>query len=832
MDVGSEESSAAKGVPCRCSVLSDVGKRRQENQDSYGYVHTHNGSLFLVADGMGGAQGGATASALAIEVIGKRAINAAGELSPESLVMAIRLANTAIHEHAKSSDKLSGMGTTLVALAIFSDKAVVAHVGDSRIYLLKNDNLVQLTRDHTLVQELMDAGTISAEQAENHPISHMLTRSIGPTPNVDVELQIYPLPLTEGDRFLLCCDGLTNHVEDDEIQRILETKEEPKDAAEMFVELANQRGGSDNITVQLVEICSYEQSARKELPDGKTEFVTSSEIKFDDDLIPEMPELEASGGGEDGDNEGEERARANGEDTSGSAVDSILFGENPTTEEVREHEKRAEEKLRAADAINTALGKDGQEAEPTVEGELESKGDEGVEEEEDDEFSFLDEEQVVPEDEAKRLKQVQMVGVTVIAIAVVAVIFIVLGQTGQRTKLRDVGTEPQMASNAGVAPAVTDPGTAEPVQTAPVEPVTAPDPTEATTPESGETTSTIDVPEATVVGDPSTNGEATTTSAPSSGQTKPDGGWPSANIIPENTVENDVKTAQTGTGQEAVAAANRLENKKSVIKEKIDVRREIEDLNYRLALLTLPTQMDVVKRKNKLTAELGEINKELGKASTAETKDDSDLWKMRKTSIEAGNFLEVAKEVAPEAPSLNSHIQMYEAAKMLAGNAASAAEASPGDEELASRKNTLAKELETHKEKLVGEVTKTVEQKLKEQQGGVSDPFSGYVDETSLKSRKDKIERQLKVIDSLSWGLSMERLEQQVKIEGEKKGLEKRLWELGLKVSDEEEAKILKSIAEGDDGVVEEAQAAPSENEAPKAAGEPSAKAETLPSPS
>ncbi|MCB0345757.1 MAG: Stp1/IreP family PP2C-type Ser/Thr phosphatase [Bdellovibrionales bacterium] len=796
MDVGSEESAGAKGIPCRCVVLTDVGKRRQENQDSYGYLHTPKGSLFLVADGMGGAQGGATASALAIEVIGKRALTAAGGLSPESLVTSIRLANSAIHEHAKSSDKLSGMGTTLVALAIFSDKAMVAHVGDSRIYLLKNDKLTQLTRDHTLVQELMDAGTISAEQAENHPISHMLTRSIGPTPNVDVELQIFPLPLTEGDRFLLCCDGLTNHVEDVEIQRILEAKDDLRDAAEMLIELANQRGGTDNITVQLVEVCEYEDSARKELSDGKIEFVKSSEIKFDEDVIPDMPDLGDSMF-DTGDVEEDEHQRTNGEDTSGSAVDSILFGENPTTEDVRNHEKRSEKKLRAEEAIKTSLGAD-EDSQPTVEGEIDSPGAErsAEDDEEEDEFSFLDKEEVATKDEEQSFKQVQMLGITVIAVAVVAVILVVVGQTSQRVRLNDVGTEPQIASNP---PEVTETVPSISVTDAEViEPEHAPEAVEPTT-EPGEASKSIDVPAATVVvpEDRSGSSNATEPSPTESSSGAEAEAWPTSNVIPDNNIEDDVKAAASHVDEKAAAAASeRLESKKQVIKQKIDVRRSIEDENYRLALLTLPSQLDVVKRKEKLTAELAEIDNELSKGKSEIASEDSAEWKMRKTSIEAGNFLEVAQEVAPQEEKIKGLVQMYEAAKMLSDNASSAAEASPGDESLSSRKLTLGTELETQKQNLIAELTKTVDAKIAEQRIEASDPFAGYIDESSLKMRKQQIERKLEVINSLTWGLSLERLEQQVKIEAKKKEFEKKLWELSLKVSDEEEDKILKSLSE------------------------------------
>lgn len=794
MDVGSEESAGIKGVPCRSVVLSDVGRRRQENQDSYGYVHTEKGSLFLVADGMGGAQGGATASALAIEVIGRRAVNGSGELHPDSLVAAIRLANKAVHEYAKTSDKLSGMGTTLVALAVFSDKAVVAHVGDSRIYLLKNDKLVQLTRDHTLVQELMDAGTISAEQAENHPISHMLTRSIGPTPQVDVELQIYPLPLTEGDRFLLCCDGLTNHVEDIEIQRILEQKDDLKDAAEMFIELANQRGGTDNITVQIVEVCGFDDSDRSELSAGEVRFVKSSELKFDEEAIPDLADLGPAGvSAAAAEAESLETDPEVEEEEGASAVDSLLFGSNPTRDDEINRERRAEKKKRAAEAIHTALGTEEKDSGAKVNGSSKA-AEQG---EEDDEFAFLDQESVQSEDEERKFRYVQYFGLAVIVVAVIAVIITVVGRTGERRRLQTVGLEPQHRPVPIEAPAAQTPGaSAGPDEQQPVEAASGSEQSPAKEPAQPQQTAAIDVPdtERPAAEPGETAGSKPEPAAPEVGAEQA-AAWPTADIIPDQQGAEVEAELASGVGPEAEAAASRIEARKKIVKQKIEIRQQIGDANYRLALLTLPSQVDVVKRREKLQEELAAVTQELEHGGAAGAGDGGALWKMRMTSIEAGELVPVAREVAAEEKSIAGLLQMYEAAKMLADNAAAAAEAAPTDSDRLARREALAKELETNRENLAAELKELVAGKINSLQAEAEDPFRGYLDASSLLARKQAIERKLKVIESLEWGLSMERLEQQVRIEAEKKELEKKLWELGLKVSDEEEDKILKRIA-------------------------------------
>ena len=237
-------------LPITSSGASDVGRVRSENQDSFASVRNEAYEAFIVADGMGGVEGGAIASQLAIK---KFIASLNGDISQESLTRAIQEANRAVFKRGQEDEHLAGMGTTFVALCFTGNGALLAHVGDSRAYRLRGEALEQLTRDHTLVQELVDSGALSPTQVENHPVSHMLTRSLGPTSSVIPECRCIHGGLQKGDRFLLCSDGLYNHVQADEIAQIIGGREDEQ-AVQELISLANARGGSDNITVMIVSL--------------------------------------------------------------------------------------------------------------------------------------------------------------------------------------------------------------------------------------------------------------------------------------------------------------------------------------------------------------------------------------------------------------------------------------------------------------------------------------------------------------------------------------------------------------------------------------------------
>ena len=296
--VGSDSSqtvATARSFKFREAVLSDVGLRRNENQDAFSIVHTSGTSLYLVADGMGGARGGATASSIAVNVISKHAFRDSGSISRASLKEAIERANAAIYQRSKRDEDLAGMGTTVVALAFVKDVAILAHVGDSRIYHIRVDTVRQLTRDHTLVQELVDSGAIPLEEAESHPIAHMLTRSLGPAESVDVEIQALGETLESGDKFLLCSDGLYNLVNEQEILREISSKS-PEDATRALINLALERGGTDNVTVQIVEVVkSNDDSFTVEYPsNGDLKAAKLQGVEFGglERLMDELKEFE------------------------------------------------------------------------------------------------------------------------------------------------------------------------------------------------------------------------------------------------------------------------------------------------------------------------------------------------------------------------------------------------------------------------------------------------------------------------------------------------------------------------------------------------------------
>jgi len=231
---------------------TDVGLVRSNNQDQLLVAD----GLYAVADGMGGHAAGEVASATAVRAL-EAAFEASDERSADALRNAVMAANRAVWEQAQAHRGMHGMGTTLVALAVVerqdSTRALaIAHIGDSRAYLYRQGELTQLTVDHSYVQELIDDGQISQAQAAVHPQRHVLTRALGVEPVVDVDL--IPLEPRHGDRYLLCSDGLPREVSDEEIAGVLGSVQDPSTAANKLVELAISHGGSDNITVVVVDL--------------------------------------------------------------------------------------------------------------------------------------------------------------------------------------------------------------------------------------------------------------------------------------------------------------------------------------------------------------------------------------------------------------------------------------------------------------------------------------------------------------------------------------------------------------------------------------------------
>lgn len=236
------------------SVGTDVGRSRDENQDSFGVVKSDKFKIFMVADGMGGVKGGAVASGLAIKTLENK-FQAVESLTPEDLASAVGIANLEIFKKGSEDESCQGMGTTFVGLAFSDTKLIISNVGDSRAYRIREDKIVQLTEDHTLVNDLLQNGAITEEQAVNHPVSHMLTRSLGPCADVAVEAFYCEDGPAAGDLYVLCSDGLYNVVKSDEILKLI--KENSIDeSVQKLIALANERGGPDNITVIVVAVSS------------------------------------------------------------------------------------------------------------------------------------------------------------------------------------------------------------------------------------------------------------------------------------------------------------------------------------------------------------------------------------------------------------------------------------------------------------------------------------------------------------------------------------------------------------------------------------------------
>ena len=252
------------------AAATDVGRMRKNNEDSY----LSSKPVAAVADGMGGHSAGEVASAIAIEelaALGDRGPWENETAATDDLKQAILRANRRIREMAASDHKLNGMGTTMVALLEDGDMVHVANVGDSRGYLLRQGELSQVTVDHSLVQELVDDGRLSPEDAERHPQRSVITRALGIDPEVEFDLFTYKLQV--GDRLLLCSDGLSDVVGTTQIRNVLLRVRSPQKAARQLVTVANEQGGPDNITVIVVD--AVDESALPEVEDDQTGDLTA-----------------------------------------------------------------------------------------------------------------------------------------------------------------------------------------------------------------------------------------------------------------------------------------------------------------------------------------------------------------------------------------------------------------------------------------------------------------------------------------------------------------------------------------------------------------------------
>ncbi|MCM1568962.1 MAG: Stp1/IreP family PP2C-type Ser/Thr phosphatase [Roseburia sp.] len=233
--------------------ITDIGRKRKVNQD---FVYTSESAvgvlpnLFILADGMGGHNAGDYASKAAVENMVEH-IRMAGEEQPARIFReAIQRVNELIYRKAGQESGMEGMGTTVVAASCIGDELQVANVGDSRLYVV-DDKMTQITRDHSLVEEMVRIGTIDREEARNHPDKNIITRAVGVSEAVEPDF--FTVGLKQGDIILMCSDGLTNMLEDEEIRMLLAQTGDIEEKARRLVDAANRNGGRDNISVILIE---------------------------------------------------------------------------------------------------------------------------------------------------------------------------------------------------------------------------------------------------------------------------------------------------------------------------------------------------------------------------------------------------------------------------------------------------------------------------------------------------------------------------------------------------------------------------------------------------
>ena len=246
---------------------TDIGLARSDNQDFLGKFPEDGGDgpnpkgqLFVVADGMGGHKAGREASELAVNTIGHAYYSAPTESIPESLQHAFQAANDKIYSQSTTSAEHSGMGTTCTALVLKDEHAYIGHIGDSRVYRISKERIVQLTNDHSNVAEMQRRGMITKEEAKYHPERSLLYRALGSRAVAEIDI-IDDIDLGADEYFLMCTDGLFNHVEDQEMKKIV-TENDPQKASEALVKLSNDRGGTDNITIQIVRVKSSNSTVR------------------------------------------------------------------------------------------------------------------------------------------------------------------------------------------------------------------------------------------------------------------------------------------------------------------------------------------------------------------------------------------------------------------------------------------------------------------------------------------------------------------------------------------------------------------------------------------
>jgi protein phosphatase len=284
------------GLRLRSSARTSIGQVRENNEDNVRLFTDDEYVVAVVADGMGGAVAGEEASRIAVETLQQGKYLQTPEEKPLSLsddqvvnwlCDTIRNANTNIVQRATNNPELRGMGTTMTLAFVHDSHAIIAHVGDSRAYLVDGHTrrITQITADHSFVEALVAAGHLTHEQAEEHPMRNVLYRALGQNEEVDVD--VYEAHLRPGDRLILCSDGLTRHVKAHEIASIASDQDDPEIASQMMIDMANERGGEDNVSVIIVSLNGSEA-------DEDTSELKHILLLDDDDLLVQKPKDHAA----------------------------------------------------------------------------------------------------------------------------------------------------------------------------------------------------------------------------------------------------------------------------------------------------------------------------------------------------------------------------------------------------------------------------------------------------------------------------------------------------------------------------------------------------------
>lgn len=249
------------------AARSDVGMIRAGNEDNFYASSDDKGGIFIVADGMGGHAAGEVASEMAVQIVARELApikDLHDQAAPRTVTQALKRANLAIYQRTLSEVDKQGMGTTVSVLLLAGRRFLIGQVGDSRVYLLRDGTLRQITKDHSYVQEQVDAGYLTPEQARYHPYSNVITRCVGASD--DVEPDTYAGEARVGDTFLVASDGLTGMVDDRRLQQLLLARATPERVVDALVQEANARGGLDNITAIVVRVLELDPSPGADAP--------------------------------------------------------------------------------------------------------------------------------------------------------------------------------------------------------------------------------------------------------------------------------------------------------------------------------------------------------------------------------------------------------------------------------------------------------------------------------------------------------------------------------------------------------------------------------------